>query len=53
MGILKNGMVLMNVNEYFQMVTQGLVLIAAVAFDIMMSKQKKLSKEKILEDAAK
>jgi len=33
MGVLSNGMVLMNVYEYYQMVIKGLVLLAAVGFD--------------------
>jgi ribose transport system permease protein len=32
-GVLSNGMVLLNVSQYVQMVTKGLVLFAAVAFD--------------------
>ena len=52
MGIMKNGFVLMNVNEYLQMVLQGFVLLAAVSFDILMNRPAKLTKEKILEDSA-
>jgi ribose transport system permease protein len=33
MGVLSNGMVLLNLNEYWQWVVKGLVLFAAVAFD--------------------
>lgn len=33
MGILSNGMILLNINEYVQWVVKGLVLLAAVAFD--------------------
>ena len=33
MGILSNGMIITNVGDYVQRVVQGLVLIAAVAFD--------------------
>jgi ribose transport system permease protein len=33
MGVLGNGMVLLNLNEYWQWVVKGLVLFAAVAFD--------------------
>ncbi len=51
MGVMKNGFVLMNVNEYFQMVLQGFVLLAAVGFDTIMNKPSKLSKEKLLEDS--
>lgn len=34
MGILSNGMILLNIGDYVQKVVQGLVLIAAVAFDV-------------------
>jgi ribose transport system permease protein len=34
-GVLSNGMVLLDVSQYVQMVTKGLVLFAAVAFDCM------------------
>lgn len=33
MGVLTNGLILINVNEYWQQVIKGLVLIAAVGFD--------------------
>lgn len=33
MGVLTNGMIMMNVNDYVQQLVKGLVLIAAVAFD--------------------
>ena len=33
-GILANGMIILGLSEYFQRVIQGLVLIAAVAFDM-------------------
>jgi ribose transport system permease protein len=33
MGVLANGMILMNVSEYYQMVTRGAVLLTAVVFD--------------------
>ncbi|MBR4079912.1 MAG: ABC transporter permease, partial [Christensenellaceae bacterium] len=52
MGVMKNGFILMNVNEYLQMVLQGFVLLAAVIFDNLMSKPAKLTKEKLLEEAA-
>lgn len=32
-GILSNGMILLNINEYVQWVVKGLVLVAAVGFD--------------------
>jgi ribose transport system permease protein len=34
-GVLSNGMILMGVNQYVQMVTKGAVLFAAVAFDCL------------------
>ncbi len=52
MGVMKNGFILMNVNEYLQMVLQGFVLLAAVIFDNLMSKPAKLTKEKLMEEAA-
>ena len=33
MGVLSNGMIILNVSEYYQLVTRGLVLLAAVGFD--------------------
>jgi len=38
MGMLNNGMTLMNLDEYWQWVTRGLVLLFAVAFDNMQRK---------------
>jgi len=35
MGVLSNGLILMNVGDYYQNVIKGLVLILAVAFDSM------------------
>lgn len=32
-GVLSNGLVLLNVSQYVQMITKGLVLVVAVAFD--------------------
>ncbi len=40
MGVLSNGMVMLNVNDYWQQVIRGLVLVAAVAFDRFMQKEK-------------
>lgn len=40
MGILKNGLIMMNVSDYWQQVLSGIVLIAAVAFDRLMQKAK-------------
>ena len=34
LGVLANGMMMMNINEYWQRVVKGLVLLAAVAVDI-------------------
>ena len=34
MGVLANGLMMMNINEYWQRVVKGLVLLAAVAVDI-------------------
>lgn len=45
MGILSNGLVLMNVNDYVQDVVQGIVLVIAVGFDCV-SKAKSESKLK-------
>jgi len=43
MGVLSNGMILMNVNEYWQWTIKGLVLLFAVAFDRLSQK----SREKV------
>jgi len=40
MGVLANGMIMLNVNDYWQQVVRGLVLVAAVAFDMAMQKAK-------------
>lgn len=40
MGILANGMILINVNEYVQWVVKGLVLLAAVGFDRFVQSRK-------------
>ena len=40
-GVLTNGMVLLNVSTYMQMVVKGIVLILAVGFDSLQSKQAK------------
>ena len=39
-GSLTNGMILLNVSEYIQMVVKGLVLAAAVGLDCMSNKRK-------------
>jgi ribose transport system permease protein len=33
MGVLSNGMILLNVDEYTQQIVKGLVLLSAVGFD--------------------
>lgn len=38
MGVLSNGMILLNINEYWQWVIKGLVLLMAVAFDKLSTK---------------
>ncbi len=38
-GCLNNGMILMNVNQYFQMIVKGLVLAVAVGIDCMSKKR--------------
>ena len=38
-GVLTNGMVLLNVSNYTQMVVKGLVLILAVGFDTFQKKK--------------
>lgn len=40
MGVLSNGMILLNINEYVQWVVKGLVLVAAVGFDRLSQNQK-------------
>ncbi|MDD4189274.1 MAG: ABC transporter permease [Eubacteriales bacterium] len=52
MGVMKNGFVLMNVNEYFQMVLQGFVLLAAVGFDMVINRPNKLSKARVIEESS-
>ena len=39
MGILKNGMVLLNVSEYVQMVVEGVILLLAVGFDCIQKRK--------------
>jgi len=38
-GVLTNGMVLLNVSTYMQMVVKGLVLVLAVGFDCFQQKR--------------
>ncbi len=40
MGVLSNGMILLNINEYVQWVVKGLVLLAAVGFDRVSQRRK-------------
>lgn len=40
LGVLSNGLVLLNVSQYVQMLTKGLVLILAVAFDCIQKNRK-------------
>lgn len=42
MGVLANGMMMMNVNDYWQRVVKGLVLIVAVAIDIKAKKKSRV-----------
>lgn len=43
-GILENGMTLLNVSSYYQQVVQGIVLIMAIAFDVYKNKRQAESK---------
>lgn len=48
-GFLENGLLLMNVNEYIQMVIQGLLLLAAVCYDTaMLRRNDKVKKVKAI-----
>jgi ribose transport system permease protein len=40
MGVLSNGLIIMNIGEYYQLVTKGLVLLVAVGFDRMQQQGK-------------
>jgi ribose transport system permease protein len=40
-GVLSNGLVIIGVNEYYQMVIKGLVLLSAVAFDTISKSNRK------------
>lgn len=44
-GVLSNGLTIMNIGEYYQQVVKGVVLILAVAFDTF-SNRDKIKKEK-------
>lgn len=39
MGVLSNGLTIMNINEYYQQVVKGIVLILAVAFDVLANRE--------------
>ena len=39
-GVLSNGLTIMNIGEYYQQVVKGLVLILAVAFDVLADRAK-------------
>ena len=43
-GILENGMTLLNINSYFQQVVQGIVLVCAIGFDVYKTKRQAASK---------
>ena len=40
MGVLTNGMILMNVDEYTQWIIKGVVLLGAVSLDELSSRKK-------------
>ena len=43
-GILENGMTLLNINSYYQQVVQGVVLVCAIGFDVFKTKRQAASK---------
>ena len=43
-GILENGMTLLNISSYIQQVVQGVVLVLAIAFDVYKNKRQAASK---------
>ena len=45
-GVLNNGLTLMNINEFYQNVVNGVVLILAIMFDVLQQKQKLKSDKK-------
>jgi len=46
MGVLKTGMVMLNINDYVQMLVQGIVLVLAVALSVLTSRiRKRLAEE--------
>ena len=38
-GVLSNGLTILNIGEYYQQVVKGVVLIVAVAFDVLANKE--------------
>jgi len=43
-GVISNGLNLMHVNSYWQFVLKGMIIIAAVYFDILKQKKQNASK---------
>ncbi len=43
-GILENGMTLLNINSYYQQIVQGIVLVLAIGFDVYKSRRQAESK---------
>lgn len=43
-GILENGMTLLNINSYYQQIVQGVVLVFAIGFDVWKTKRQAASK---------
>lgn len=39
-GVLNNGLTLMNINEFYQNIVNGVVLILAISFDVLQQRQK-------------
>jgi ribose/xylose/arabinose/galactoside ABC-type transport system permease subunit len=39
-GVLSNGMILIDVSEYYQQITKGLVLLIAVVFDTLAKRKR-------------
>ena len=49
-GVLDNGLTLLNVNEFYQNIANGVVLILAIAFDVLQRRRKlKMDKKKVNE----
>lgn len=49
-GVLSNGLTIMNIGEYYQQVVKGIVLILAVAFDYFSNKEKVKRRNTNLQD---